>query len=1041
MNNSKLGILSCQHYFTELSSVINENSNENIILYPFKSKCGLANKKDLAEYEKALTEIKIETSDIKIIAPKICFSCIDISKIPKNEEYCPVNNCFELIIPKSFSDQLIAEGNYIVTPGWLKNWKQIVQNKWGFNYETAKLFFKESAKQIILLNTEVHNNFLTQISEFADFTGLNYKIINIGIDYFRLYINKIIQEWESAKKLRNDTKVKLAMNEKIANFAMLYDIFPKLVVSTSEEELVKSVNDLFKMFFSPKEIVYIPIKSGKVCEIISTVPEKYYDIESLTNSFNFNSLYEVTKSKNGLKLKISYNNENFAFILIDNLQFPENIKSYTQILNSISAFLGLFISNTRQYNAIIKAKEEIEHHKELIKRKNLDLQAVNEELRVNNEQIKSAKQKIEESENNFRSLFNKNPLSLWEEDFSLVHMLLEKKKKEGVTDFNNYFNKNPDFLQKCISELKIINTNNATLELLKFETKKELFQNLKNTFNKKSFETVTSELVAIANNEKSFSEETELLDSKGNLLNVIIQFNVIQDYKKVILVITDITEIRKTEKALKESEQNLKNAQEIAKIGSWEYNPQTDKTTWSENMYKLFNRDISIGEPKGKDFTDYIHPNDIKRVTSAYKNVLSSLKPEKLDFRTKPKNGNIHWFDLIIDLKINTLEKFVSLAGTMMDITDRKHAEQELKESREKYKTIFENAATSIILVDKKGIITYINQYHLDNIAKGKVSEERYLGKNIISYPSILAAGIGPDYEKVLKGEKISLKAVHFSSSTGGGELYLNIKGVPIYKDNKIEEAVFVHENITELKKTEKQLLESNATKDKFFSIIAHDLKSPFNTMLGFSELLLQKFEQYNKEKIKDLIQIIRFDIENTYKLLENLLLWSQSQRGMIEFKPAKENLYLLTNQTVELLTIMASTKKICLKNKVPENIFVYTDNNMFLTIIRNLISNAIKFTPKNGEIIIKANSITTKNYKNYIEISVKDNGIGISDKMKTKLFKITENISTSGTGGEAGTGLGLLLCKEFIEKHGGRIWVESETGKGSEFIFTLETI
>ncbi len=165
------------------------------------------------------------------------------------------------------------------------------------------------------------------------------------------------------------------------------------------------------------------------------------------------------------------------------------------------------------------------------------------------------------------------------------------------------------------------------------------------------------------------------------------------------------------------------------------------------------------------------------------------------------------------------------------------------------------------------------------------------------------------------------------------------------------------------------------------------------------------------------------------------MLLWSRTQKGNIDFNPEKINLFLTINETCELLKQSAENKLIKIINEVPENVFVEADNNMLSTIFRNLISNAIKFTYKNGNIILEAQ----KNHQ-FIEITIKDSGIGISKEIQLKLFDISENISTEGTGNETGTGLGLILCKEFVEKHGGKIRVESEIGKGSSFIFTIPT-
>ena len=237
------------------------------------------------------------------------------------------------------------------------------------------------------------------------------------------------------------------------------------------------------------------------------------------------------------------------------------------------------------------------------------------------------------------------------------------------------------------------------------------------------------------------------------------------------------------------------------------------------------------------------------------------------------------------------------------------------------------------------------------------------------------------------------------------------------------------------------ELIIANKTKDKFFSIIAHDLKAPFNIILGFSDFLKENFDKIDVEKQKQYLDFINQSGHNTFKLLENLLIWSRSQSGVIDFKPANQNLYLLTNNTIQLLNKSAENKSISLNNKVPHKISVFADEPMLSTIIRNLVSNAIKFTPKGGSITIDAREIKKQNKQNFTEITIKDSGVGIPFEKQSQLFKISGNVSTKGTEKEEGTGLGLILCKEFVEKHNGKIYVESEVGKGSKFIFTLQMV
>lgn len=229
------------------------------------------------------------------------------------------------------------------------------------------------------------------------------------------------------------------------------------------------------------------------------------------------------------------------------------------------------------------------------------------------------------------------------------------------------------------------------------------------------------------------------------------------------------------------------------------------------------------------------------------------------------------------------------------------------------------------------------------------------------------------------------------------------------------------------------ELRELNATKDKFFSIIAHDLKNPFNALLGFSTLLLDDYESFSDAERIDLIQTMSTASDNAYKLLQNLLDWSRSQTGSIQWEPDAISLYEIVTTTIDLLSNGASVKEISINAIILPNIIVWADANMATTVIRNLISNALKYTPKGGEI-----RIYSKKFEKEIEITIEDNGVGINEADLAKLFRIDVNHSTSGTNNEQGTGLGLILCKEFVEKNGGRIWVESTEGKGSKFKFTL---
>ncbi|WP_125721369.1 sensor histidine kinase [Flavobacterium ustbae] len=221
--------------------------------------------------------------------------------------------------------------------------------------------------------------------------------------------------------------------------------------------------------------------------------------------------------------------------------------------------------------------------------------------------------------------------------------------------------------------------------------------------------------------------------------------------------------------------------------------------------------------------------------------------------------------------------------------------------------------------------------------------------------------------------------------------------------------------------------------KDQFFSIISHDLRGPLGSSVSLSEILVENIDQYSREEIKEISEMLHDSNKNIYKLLENLLDWSRVQTGMITFNPKKILLNALIEENIELSKNVALNKNINITFESAYLIEAEADKNMISTVLRNLLSNAIKFTDKNGEIKVKLAKTNQK-----VQISIKDNGIGVPDYIKEKLFKINGKVLQKGTENELGSGLGLLLCKEFVNIHEGEIWVESEEGEGSIFRFTL---
>jgi signal transduction histidine kinase len=261
--------------------------------------------------------------------------------------------------------------------------------------------------------------------------------------------------------------------------------------------------------------------------------------------------------------------------------------------------------------------------------------------------------------------------------------------------------------------------------------------------------------------------------------------------------------------------------------------------------------------------------------------------------------------------------------------------------------------------------------------------------------------------------------------------------------DDEVEKIIAIDSDISELKEAKieiesqrDELTKLNATKDKFFSIIAHDLKNPFHAIIGFTDLLSQNFKKIKDSEKLELIDLINTTTKSTYNLLENLLHWARTQTNAIKFKPAKISITDLINENVRFLQLNANKKNIDLKSDVKKDLMVFADSNMINTVLRNLLNNALKFTDHGGKVTINA-----KELNRHVEISVSDTGIGMDQNTLDNLFKIEEYKTTQGTSGETGTGLGLIICNEFVKKNGGKLYVESEKGKYTTFFFSLPKV
>tara|TARA_R110001583_G_scaffold33438_6_gene112984 strand:+ start:10437 stop:12806 length:2370 start_codon:yes stop_codon:yes gene_type:complete len=377
--------------------------------------------------------------------------------------------------------------------------------------------------------------------------------------------------------------------------------------------------------------------------------------------------------------------------------------------------------------------------------------------------------------------------------------------------------------------------------------------------------------------------------------------------------------------------------------------------------------------------------------------------------------------------------EFHTIANATNEIIDNKKlSDEELRKSELQFKSLFEIAPIMILGIDPNMKITLWNN-ECEKVTGYSLSDIQAADK-----PMKMMIKYDEDYQTLLS---------HLSEPNGQFHEYT------IIDKDKVERNQFwagfkspsglvigvgydttkLTKTLTELNITADKLQEANHTKDKFLSIIAHDLKNPFNAIVGFSDLLCSSYSDLDDETKLDIIKDIQHSAKLNFNLLEKMLEWAMSQSDHIPYKPQNLDLHSIINESSSFASYQANQKKIQIKNNNNENTYIFADENMLTSLLRNLISNAIKFTLENGEVQIKTEELDEE-----IKISIKDNGVGMSQDNIDKLFRTDTKVQTSGTSDEKGTGLGLLICKEFVDKHKGNIWVESELGSGSEFIMTF---
>jgi len=699
--------------------------------------------------------------------------------------------------------------------------------------------------------------------------------------------------------------------------------------------------------------------------------------------------------KRFLSVPVFSENEIIAVIGVGNKPEPYDEMDIVQ-LNLLAESIWAIIRQNEDQKKLVKYASDL-------KQSNDEFLSQTEELNQLLEMLSSTNDRLSESEEKLKTLINTIPDLIWLKNKDGVYLqanyrfedFVGAKEHEiiGKTDYNFVDKDLADFFRD--NDLKTIYAEKPIMN--------EVLVTFANDGHQEYLETI----------------KTPVYGTDKSLIGV-------------LGVGRDITKRKNDEIAIKESEERLKEAQEIGNIGHWDYDIAHNKLKWSDQVYKIYEINPDTFNCTFDNVVALFHPDDRQYVIASFYESVEKRITFENTHRIITPGGKLKYVSERAVTKYDEQGKPLSNIGSVIDVTEIKTIEHELKKNEALFHAVFDASPAGISIFNQDGTNLFINKA-FESI-HGLTMQES-IGKHFANriHPDDIEM-VTQKIKELFSGESkvvtSEVRMLHKLEKTiwirSSASLF------PIEFDNK-KAIITTNLDITHQKAVERQLIELNATKDKLFSIIGHDLRGPIASFKSMIEMLITEFDLTNTQELTKILELIEASASSSYELLENLLNWAKSQRNEIGFDPTEINLNEIVQSSISILKETANIKGIAIHNLIPEKQKIYGDKNMITTVIRNLISNAIKFTDNNKNIYL---SITQKD--KYYQINVKDEGIGINANDLPKIFNSVGNYTTFGTAGEKGSGLGLLLCKDFVKRHGGIIWVESHPGIGSEFIFTL---